>query len=386
MRYIFSLLLFLVFQIGFALDLSGYYENQTSFTLIKNARISSYNKFRIDFSKDVEENLLFHSDAVFQSYNGTKSFCLLDYIPQKLVANYSQIVGISEEDLDQQFSFSLKNRIFLDNAFLSIYLKKINFRIGKQQIALGAGYAWNPTDVFNKKDILDPTYEKTGVNALKVEFPFSSSGSLYSLISIGNNWAETTKGIYLKDNIFDYDVELSYSQKYNEITDYYLFSNRKIKDDLLGFSFSGALFGLGIWDEIGCHRTDKNFVRNVFGMDYTFENGIYLMCEYYFNEKGKSKLSDYHFEDWMNYFSDNDNLARNYLYFGESSAPGELWNFSNYFIFNLDDQSFNYSPWLAYSMSDNLELIMKADFPLGKQNSEFNNFEKDVLLRIKFYF
>ena len=31
--------------------------------------------------------------------------------------------------------------------------------MGKQQISLGTGYVWNPTDVFNIKELFDPTYE-----------------------------------------------------------------------------------------------------------------------------------------------------------------------------------------------------------------------------------
>ena len=90
--------------------------------------------------------------------------------------------------------------------------------------------------------------------------------------------------------------------------------------------------------------------------------------------------------DWMNLFVDGTNLGRDYLYLGESYSIAELIEWSNYIIINLNDKSFTYTPWLNFSLSDNVDFDLTANIPYVNDDSEFKQFEKNIAVRLKVYF
>ena len=65
---------------------------------------------------------------------------------------------------------------------------------------------WNPIDVFNIKDPLDPTYEQPGHNAVRLDVPLAALYSLSLLVSPEENWANSGKLIRFKGSYsrFDY--------------------------------------------------------------------------------------------------------------------------------------------------------------------------------------
>jgi hypothetical protein len=71
----------------------------------------------------------------------------------------------------------LLDEMYLDNIYLRTSFQLFDFTIGKQPISLGTGYAWNPLDIFNRKDLIDPTYEQAGINALRMEIPVLDGGN-----------------------------------------------------------------------------------------------------------------------------------------------------------------------------------------------------------------
>ena len=391
MKHLFLVILLVItatsiFAIEF--DLFGYYENQTSSTVNNTPDFLSYNKLRLDFDKNISDDISLNSNIVFQTYHGMTFVSILDYLPKELLADYSLETGISIDSLKENYTFSSEDEIFLDNAFLSLYQKHFNLRIGKQQIALGTGYAWNPTDIYNDKNILDPTYEKRGVNAVKFEIPFSSEGMITSIASIGKNWEETTKSVHLKQFLFGYDLEISYARRKHSSFDYYAMNENLEDRYLFGFSFSGALMGIGIWSETAFNKMSgsDDYYQGIIGADFTFENGLYLMSEYYYNELGQQDENDYEFTDWMNLFADGTNLGRDYLYLGESYSLAELIEWSNYIIVNLNDKSFTYTPWLSFSLNDNVDFDLTANIPYGNDDSEFSQFDENITVRLKVYF
>jgi len=68
---------------------------------------------------------------------------------------------------------------------VTLDFERVLLRIGKQQLPWGAGYSWNPTDIFNAKDPLDSTYERVGLNAFQLQVPFGTEGMVTVLIRIG---------------------------------------------------------------------------------------------------------------------------------------------------------------------------------------------------------
>jgi len=59
--------------------------------------------------------------------------------------------------------------------------------VGEQQISLGTGYAWNPTNIFNVKDLPDPTYEQPGHTALRADLPVGERGEAVLIYAPGRS-------------------------------------------------------------------------------------------------------------------------------------------------------------------------------------------------------
>ena len=371
-------------------DISGYYENRFFPQEIDGKVIlQDYNKLRLNFASEVSKQITFNANANFQTYHGQTSYNLLDFMPNTVVDAYVNASGLNLEDILPSFDYSVDNTIFLDNAYLSIYTKHANIRIGKQQLPWGTGYAWNPTDIFNVKDILDPTYEKVGVNAFKAELPFLQMGMLTGILSVGDDWENSTKAIKAKYYVAGFDLSASYAEKRQASTDYYTFQETDYKRQMLGADFSGSIAGMGIWGEAAYNfmESSKEYGQYLAGADYTFMNGLYFMVEYYRNGLGESTSDTYSFAQWMRMLgSEAENLGKDYLYIGQLYAIGELVNWSNYFMINLNDGSGMVFPWFDFSLNDNTTLILVGYIPFGKKGTEYGEFGMGGFARARIYF
>ncbi len=352
------------------IEFSAYYENQFFPQKSNNGEISlqDYNKLRLNISSEISDKISFKSNYILKTYHGKTTINIMEFMPE-----YLRQENISD------YEIKLENESFLDNAYISIYTKRLNFRIGKQQLSMGSAYAWNPTDIFNRKNTMDPTYEKIGLNAFKIEFPFHNDAMLTGILNVNEEFKNSTKGIKLKEHFFGFDFSLSFIEKEEIDTS---------KRTNYGFNFSGEVLGFGVHGEFAYNEKNnsKNFKQFVFGADYTFENSLYFIAEYYKNELGKTDYKKYSFFDWTRFFTEGENLGQDYIYLGESYPIGDFLNWSNFLMLNLNDKSGVFFPWFDLSINDNTEFIIVAYLPFGKKNTEFGEFGKGAFARIKVYF
>lgn len=372
------------------LELGAYFENQMLVQEYnENAIVSDYNKVRLDIHTDWQENLSFNADLIVQSYHGKTEFNLLDFIPSEVTSLYSAQTNLPLDSLMSAFSFSYENDCFLDNAYLSYYSKHFNLRVGKQQLAWGSGYAWNPTDLFNAKNLMDPTYEKTGVNAIKAEIPFLKEGKITAIYSPSEDFDKSTYAFQIKENTLGFDLSACYIMRNYSSYDYYTFQESLENQKMLGFDFSGSILSVGVHGEASVNfmETSENFQQYLVGADYTFSNGIFLMAEYYFNGKGENSSSDYTMNSWMSMLGEyGENLGKNYIYAGQSLPIGDYLTYSNYVIVNTNDKSAMIMPWFDFLFGDNITLTNSIFIPLGESNSEFGGYGFGGIVRLKAFF
>lgn len=372
------------------LEISGYFENQF-FPQELNGKLilQNYDKLRLDLSAEAGDNISFAGDIVYRGFHGKTRFSALDFIPKRVAQDVAEMAETSVDSLRPLFAFELKDENFLDNAHVTLYFRRFELRVGKQQLPWGTGYTWNPTDIFNDKNLLDPTYEKVGVNAFRMEVPFGGEGTLTGIVGIEENWSRSTKAIKLKEHVRGFDLSASFVEKEEESVDFLTSVSASKRRRLLGGDFSGELFGLGIWGE-GAHswmEREKDFGQYLAGADYTFESGLFLTGEYYRNGRGETNEKRYSFNDWMRLLSANgENLGRDYLFIGESYPIGELWEWANYAIVNLSDRSGILFPWFDYSFGDNAEVAFVGYLPFGGEASEFGTGGAGGFARVKVYF
>ena len=373
------------------LEFSGHYENQF-FPQRLNGKwvLQDYNKLRIDLLAEVGERVTFAGDFICRTFHGVRAVNALDLVPEDVVAQYARETHTPVEMLRPLFGLETADENVLDNAYVTLYFKRATVRIGKQQLPWGTGYAWNPTDIFNAKDPMDPTYEKVGVNAFKLEAPFGREGMLTGILCVGDSWRTTTKALKAKGHFGGFDLSVGFVEKAQEGVNYDAFpapvSERR---RLWGGDISGELLGMGVWAEVAYNTmaASVDFGQVLAGADHTFENGLYLIGEYYRNGLGKTHSQAYSFGDWMRLLSaDGENLGRDCLYLGEKYAVTELLDWSNYVILNLNDRSGVFFPWFDYNLNDNTTLIFAGYFPFGGQDSEYGAFGIGGLARVRVYF
>jgi len=374
------------------LELSGYFENQFFPQELDGKLIlQDYNRLRLDMAAEVGENVDFAGDIVYRVFHGKTEYSVFDLLPKRVVEEYLAEMRMSFKDLPPMFTIRMADEHFLDNGYATFYFSRFNLRIGRQQLPWGAGYTWNPTDLFNEKNLLDPTYEKVGVNAFKLEVPFGEQGMATGVFGVGEEWGASIKAIRVKEHVRGFDLSATLAEREEERLDFSTFSTTRTRRRLVGGDFSGSLLGLGIWGEgaFNWMEGEDDFGQYLLGTDYTFEDGFYLTGEYYRNGLGKTDERGYGFADWMRMLSaDGENLGRDYLSIGQSYPIGELWDWSNFLILNLNsgDRSGVFFPWFGYSFGDNTEISLVGYLPFGGNESEFGAFGSGGFARVRVYF
>jgi hypothetical protein len=372
-------------------DLFGYYEPQMMGAAVKDQFLQLFsNKLRVDLKWGPLDNVTFAANFDFITYHGKKEWNILDFLP-------SNVTGVIQEEMKPLYVIPFSDRIFLDNAYLKLAFKGFDLTVGKQQISMGTGYVWNPTDVFNIKDPLDPTYEQPGHNALRIDLPVGTSYTVTALYSPDEEWKSSSKMIQFKGRISHFDYSLLAIEKTWRFHDYTQFDFNSLsflelpeKRRLLGISTAGEIFGLGVWAEFAYNwmQISDDFSELVAGLDYTFDFQTYVMAEYYRNTLGKTAFIDYDLNDWMRLMaSEQKAIARDQIYALVQHPIADFINIGASCVANLSDGSFVLVPTLFYNFSDNVDIIAYLNINFGKEGT---NFAKDLgsggMIRARIYF
>ena len=360
-------------------DIFGYYETEYDHIQLANKSYNfSYNKLRLDLESRPGENVKIGANINFRLFNGKTEFNIFDFLPMDSGEINGEIISsLSEPLLDE---------MYLENIYLRTSLQLFDFTIGKQPISLGTGYAWNPLDIFNQKDLIDPTYEQAGINALRMEIPIMNWGTLDIIIEPDSTWDMSSKMIQLKSSLSSIDFSLNGGNQYHLIPSG---ESSYAYDDVFfgGGSFVGEFWEFGLWGEtLWSLDADNNFGEVVFGMDHTFNNGFYLMAEYFHNSLGaeKNKVTFDHY--LYNFSGETHSLMQNYFF-----AMG-MYNLTDYIsgsllvYGNLDDQSFILAPQLNWDAFEDVTLGALVSQSFGENDSEFGIQDLALRFRLRTYF
>ncbi len=372
-------------------EIFGYFEPQVLGTRLQGNFYQTFtNKLRLDLRSVLSDHITFAANVNFITYHGKTEWDVLEFLSEKIVSS------VPPEMLDF-YVLRFEHEIFLDNAWVKLSFKPLDITLGKQQISMGTGYVWNPTDVFNHKDVLDPTYEQPGHNALRVDVPLMGSTTLTALYSPESTWAESTKLVELKSRIGRFDLFVTAIETLWRVHDYTHFDpdgmnfvEHPEKRQLLGGSTAGEFLGLGVWAEYAYNWMEKSddFYELAAGADYTFVSQTYVMVEYYRNTLGKTDASDYDLNDWMRFFSaEQKAIARDQVYIFGQHPVTDLLSLGLQTIYSISDSSAALVPTLFYSLSDNVEIFAYLSFNLGKEGTAYARKLGDGgLIRLRAYF
>lgn len=369
---------------GQSVEIFGYYEPQYTGVSLDNEYIQLIsNKLRIDLSSVLSNNIEFAANLDLITYHGNTNWYIPDFLPSSIADSLrllpAQILTVSYEDT-----------FFLDNTYVKIPIGRFDITAGKQQISLGTGYVWNPTDLFNYKSLIEPTYEQPGHNAFRVDMMLTSRYNISFIFDAGETIERSTGFVRLKGGLGHFDFSALYAETIFEPMDYRTFTYKTMNRRLYGSDFVGELLGMGIWGE-GVFNviTGRNNLWEIdLGMDYTLDNGIYLLAEYYYNGFGKSDSDDYDLNDWMRLFTGElKAISRENLYIYADYPLTDLIHLNNSIILSVSDQSAALIPGFFYSFAENLDINLFLNINTGKPSTAYSDeLGQSGLIRLRYYF
>ena len=374
-----------------SVDIFGYFESQASGAQVQNEFLLLYsNKLRVDLKSSLSDKVTFAANFDYITYHGKTMWNILDFLPADIVAEVPS-------GMEAFYVLPFENQHFLDNAYIKLSFKLFDLTVGKQQISLGTGYVWNPVDVFNIKELFDPTYEQPGHNAVRLDVPLGATSSFTALFSPEDNLQNSGKLIQLKGRISHFDLAITAVEKVWRFHDYTQFDPASQyflelpgKRKLVGASTAGELFGLGVWAEYAYNWMEnyEDFAELVVGSDYTFNFQTYLMIEYYRNTLGRTDFTQYTLNDWMRLLAmEQKSITRDQVYVFVQHPATDLMNVGLSAIYSLSDKSAALVPTLNYSFSDNVEIFAYLNFNLGQEGKVFSKtMGNGGLIRVRVYF
>ncbi|SDC01576.1 MULTISPECIES: hypothetical protein [unclassified Candidatus Frackibacter] len=210
-------------------------------------------------------------------------------------------------DLEFKSDANSSTTTSFNEAYLNYYTQNMDWRLGKQEISWGSAYKINPTSYFNPNDLtaLKPLDEKLGVKAIKgiyyapkgleitgVVVPFFRGISLKNNAkdNVGDNVKNIQSGFKVtKRRFHDYDISLSAYHGRDKLPAVDSKANFIYpKANRVGLDIIGDLGDMGVWAETTYSDYQdeqfKNVIETAVGIDYKFDNNLYLVGQGYYKE------------------------------------------------------------------------------------------------------
>ncbi|MFQ5864501.1 MAG: hypothetical protein ACE5IW_04640 [bacterium] len=354
-----------------AFQFSGYAKNlaiRTESFFTKQASILDISRFRTKGSLDLGSH--FHSEVWLDTellagnFLATPDYALIDSLERPTFVDLNWTIAEGNQ-------CNLRQLLF--RAFTTIYTERVQITLGRQRIAWGTGFAWNPTDLLNPfNPAAIELEEKAGVDAVHVSVPLGALSRFEAAYAPGRNRLKSSLAFRVSSNFIGYDISVMGGN----------FRNAKV----LGGDFAGYIGGAGFRGEFAYtwKPGHSNYFRAILNADYNFPNDIYTFVEFYFNGQGSTNKKDYDIYALLS--GQTFNLAKHYLAASVAKNLTPLISLNFYGIFNLNDKSYLAGPALTYSLATNLEIAVSAYFFIGASDSEFGAQKNSYFGFMQYYF
>lgn len=281
-----------------------------------------------------------------------------------------------EKDLVTEDAFLLQHD--LDRLRLRFTAPQHDLSVGRQAVSWGTTLIWNPVDLFSG---FAPTEidrdEKQGVDVLRWTWhpaPDSEVDVVVEPLDLeepGDVEADDSSlAVRAATHVGEYEIAA--------------IGGRVARDTVAGADFTGYLRDAGFRGEL-LHTwvdeaEDPDFFRAVAGVDYGFAVpwNPYLAVEYFFNGLGAGRPEAYpevlQRASVQRGISRGNvfNVGRNYVGLLGRVMPTPLLSLQATSLWNPEDSGWREFVTCAYSVTEDLDLTLGANFGLGPETSEFN--------------
>lgn len=273
----------------------------------------------------------------------------------------------------------------VDRLYIDWNYKKLQLTLGRQRIAWGTSWVWNPIDIFNPLSVLDFDYEeRPAVDAIRAQY---YTGPV-SKVELAFKPAKEKNGVIaaglLSFNKWDYDFNFIGGNKAGK-----WFSGAGWAGDISGAGFRGEILlsqgqKVSLPSGTGFFGQEGAVYSLVLSGDYTFTNSFYIHTEILHNSTGVSSLTALYQKAAQNLgmlTAARWSLYQEFAYDFHPLVRGGVFG-----LFNPDDRSFAMVPSVTYSAAENLDLLLLVMFFNGNPASEFGSYGSTIFLRLKYSF
>lgn len=361
-------------------DLYGSYENVLSVQHVKKWTILDLNNLVFSAEGKLGAESFVHADAEATLPFGAVNGNLLDYIPD----TFSRMVPDSLRDA---YGYRLEPSVRISNAYISMTWNKLTVRLGKQPLAWGTGYVWNPTEIISPKLAYDPSYRRDGENALKVAYSWRYGGGVELVGVLRGDIDSITAIARIKENLAGFDISAVGAWLWDSTLTPGTVQSRV----LAGGQFKGDIAGIGVWAEGGYNIYEEDslsYAEFVAGCDYTFTFRTHVMAEYLHYGRGFASPDDYTSQAWFERaWGGRKALGRHLVYLGADQTVISFHSLGVGTILNLTDFSGMVIPRLSLNLADNLDLSLYGFLSFGDEQSEYGGAPiQGGILRLTGYF
>ena len=343
--------------------LTGRYENQAS-ALSYGGSLSllDLNKLRLDMEAGSSGRLRLDAAAWLETPHGATVYDVAGQLPD-------WVADSLPDSLKSMLAVRLGPRVVLDRAYATAELPFLRLKVGKQPLAWGVGYVWNPTEVVAAKSFIDPTYDREGINALRLDMNWRGQG--LQLMMLPEKDLQNSGYIArVVGNLLGVDWSATGTRRVVPLPAFGV----TMPAYSAGGQFKGELFGPGIWAEGAYWWPDSGdgFYRLCAGADYTLGTRTYFLLEYFRNGPGRAGSDEYTVDDWLRRVAGvSPGLGRDYL-FGSAMQPVLGFHQAGMSVLaNLADRSVILIPSVYLGLGDNVDLQLFGTIPLGSGPTEF---------------
>jgi hypothetical protein len=399
---------------NFEWDWGGYFEDTFNVEYLKaedRGVVLNAARGRLNASVKYKSLFDFGMSAVGILYAGRTEIDIGSYFPE---AERERLVP-GAGDL---FQYEIDNRLFFQELFGTIYLPSFRLRAGRHKFYSGTGYAFNPIDLFNRKDPLDPTYEVDGLDAILAAVELPRQTEVEVVARFADDFDHTDYQVKLGTYARGWDLGLQFTYFLNERMDWETLNT----EDALGAlaegadidafvyrsrwsfvagEFAGELGSLGIHGEGGyvfveepqgvgtLERASKDHERFLLGVDTTLESQWYFLLEYMRLGQGADGrgFGSIDLNDRMAYFTGATLAIGKDTIFGRVSYPlTDLAEISLNTIVNANDPSVILNPWLVYDLRPGVKLTLALYLPVGDETGANGTYGVGGFARVKIFF
>jgi hypothetical protein len=303
---------------------------------------------------------------------------------------------------------------YIDRANIKFSVQDLDIRFGRLAVGFGKPFFWNLFDYYGSP-YLNQEY-KAGIDALRIDKAISSFSGINLVIN--QQKILTQSGSYLENNATQSYQRLGSKEAmglllrgYTTVkdTDYALLYKREPEGHRVGIELDGEIGSVNFYDEItylwgseeismpGSYQGNllNNYLMNVLGVNYRFDNSLQITAEHLFNGIGDSNnldASDIRYKNGVS-TSLNDHLSGVSLSY--EFNPLLVGRYDSKLAWEDSSQQHNFS--FIRSITDNVDLIAGGQINIGDRpngdnwqnpniQSEFGRLTNSFYFELKCYF